>query len=182
MKILTVVPSIYPEKLTRMLESYYDTVKQPCIVINTEPGSITAILNDVFRQHPNFDFYHITNDDVEYKTMNWDEKLAVRGKISYGDDGLQGSNLCTFPVIDGDIVRAAGWLQMPTLNRYCGDVVWKFVGQNLDILNYVPEVKLTHHWHGQPDIVINNEDMAAFAQWLPWSFRDIARIRTSCQK
>lgn len=175
MRILTVIPSIYPEKLDKMLDSYYATVSRSCLVITSKPGVTTAI-NEIFTKYPNFDFYFIGNDDMEFLTKDWDIKLATKGKISYGDDGFQGENLPTFPMIDGDIARAVGWLQLPTLNRYSGDVAWKFIGEQLDILNYVPEVKLAHHWEGA-DEEVNKADMAAFARWLPWSFRDTEKIR-----
>lgn len=176
MKILTIVPSIYPNKLKNMLYSYYSTVHTPNIIINSEIKSITTIYNEIFKEYNDFDFYHLTNDDVEYKTKNWDLKLANKGKISYGDDLLQRSNLCTFPMIDGNIARSVGWLQMPTLNRYCGDVVWNFIGKQMGILNYVPEVIIKHHWEGADDN-INKSDSEEFARWLPWSFKDVEKIR-----
>jgi len=83
-------------------------------------GNITEIFNKAFQDNPDFDYYHMSNDDCVYKTHDWDLKLARKGKITYGNDLFQSENLCTFPMIDGDIVRALGWLQMPTLERYDG--------------------------------------------------------------
>ncbi len=181
LKTLTIVPSIYPEKLDKMLDSYHRTVCDSCVVITSKPG-VTKAINEIFEKYPHFDYYFLANDDMEFLTKDWDITLVNKGKISYGDDGFQGANLPTFPMIDGDIARAVGWLQLPTLNRYAGDVVWKFIGEQLNILNYVPEVKLKHHWEGA-DPVINKEDMAEFAKWLPYSHKDIERIKgVLCQK
>ena len=178
MKILTICPSKYPEKLAYMMDSFLDT-RSECntVRINYEEDSITKIFNKVFEANPDYDFYHMTNDDVIYKTKEWDVKLAQKGKISYGNDLFQGANLCTFPMIDGDIVRALGWLQMPTLERYCGDVVWKFIGEQLNILNYNEDVIIEHKWGGceRPDL--NTADMARFAAWLPFAHKELEKIR-----
>lgn len=176
MKILTIVPSIRPHLLEKMLISYYNTVSEPNIVIDTREGSITGLLNTTFDRHSDADYYHISNDDCIYHTKDWDIKLANKGKISYGDDNFQGENLCTFPMIDGDIVRATGWLQMPKLERYYGDNCWHFMGKHLDIMNYVPDVKIEHKWEGA-NLDIYKSDTQRFAEWLPWSFKDISKIR-----
>lgn len=176
MKILTICPSIYPDKLEKMLISYYTTVNTPNIIINTEKGSITNILNKTFEKNPDFDFYHISNDDVIYHTKDWDVKLAHKGKVSYGDDLFQRENLCTFPMIDGNIVRSLGWIQQPTLERYYGDTTWNHMGRQCGIMNYVPEVIIQHNWEGA-DMAIYNLDTQRFGEWLPWAFKDISRIK-----
>lgn len=147
------------------------------IRVNYEKGSITDIFNRTFQTNPDYDFYMMLNDDILFKTKDWDIKLAQKGKISYGDDLFQSQNLPTFPMIDGDIVRALGWLQLPTLNKYAGDIVWRFIGENLKILNYVPEVKIEHKWEGCSDPDMNTKDMQSFANWLPWSFKDLEKVR-----
>lgn len=176
MKLLTICPSIRPNLLEKMLISYYNTVSEPSIIINTEVKSITEIINEAFQKNPDYDFYHICNDDVIYKTPRWDVKLCNKGKISYGNDIFQSENLCTFPCIDGNIVRATGWLQMPTLERYYGDSCWHFMGRQLDIMNYVPDVVIEHQWKGA-DVKMYEEDTSKFAEWLPYSFKDINKIK-----
>lgn len=177
MKILTVCPTIHFDKFRVMYNSWELTrSKESELRVSSNIG-VTDSINQIFHENPNYDFYHITNDDVEYKTPLWDLKLAQKGKISYGNDGFQGSNLCTFPMIDGNIVRALGWLQLPTLDRYAGDVVWKFIGESCKCLQYVPEVEITHLWEGCADVKQNTKDMSAFAQWLPWAFKDMQRVK-----
>ena len=179
MKILAICPSNRPEKLTTMLDSFLTTRSDNTdIRINYEEKSITKIFNDTFQANPDYDFYHLTNDDVVYKTQGWDLKLANKGKISWGFDGIQNENLCCFPMIDGDIIRKLGWLQMPTLQKYSGDVVWHFIGKECGILNYMPDVHIEHQWHeSQVDMDIHLEDMTEFGKWLPWSFRDIKKVK-----
>lgn len=185
MKILTICPSIYPKKLEKMLESFHATNNCSQILINTEIKPITKILNDTFNKYPDFDYYHISNDDVLYKTKDWDVILAnaiIEPGISYGSDGIQDKNLPTFPMISGDIVRSLGWLQMPTLNRYSGDVIWGFIGDQCKCLKYVPEVKIEHKWDGCSDVDMHKFDMNRFVQWLSVSHKDIEKVREVCQK
>lgn len=179
MKILAICPSIYPDKLSKMMESFNNTKSEfTDIVVYTEIGSVTEIFNKAFNEHKYYDFYFMCNDDIIFRTDKWDLKLANKGKISYGNDLFQRDNLCSFPMIDGDIVRALGWLQMPKLERYTGDVIWKFMGVQLGILNYVEEVVIEHTWSGCSDPEMNTRDTQNFANWLPFSFRDINKIRS----
>lgn len=178
MKILTICPSIYPHKLTNMMDSFIIS-KSECTEIRIDyednGGNITKIFNDIFNKNPDFDYYFMANDDIMFRTLEWDKILAKKGRISYGNDTVQGYNLCTFPMIDGDIVRALGWLQLPTLHRYCGDTVWKFIGDNLGILDYYSDVIIEHRWEGRDEV--NTTDLAKFAAWLPYSHKDLDKIR-----
>lgn len=178
-KILCICPSKYPEKMERMLDSFLVTrSKYTKIVVNYEEGCITDIFNKVFQNNPNEDFYFMANDDIIFETPLWDICLAKKGKITYGMDGIQNKNLPTFPMIDGNIVRALGWLQLPGLKKYCGDVVWKFIGESLKILEYREDVSIRHDWDESSwNEQINKEDMATFADWLQKSQRDLTKIR-----
>lgn len=177
--ILVVCPSKYPQKLSKMMDSFLVTrSKYTNIIVNYEDKPITKIFNDVFNNNPNYDFYFMANDDIIFNTPFWDLQLAVKGKISYGCDGIQNEGLPTFPMIDGDIVRSLGWLQMPLLNKYSGDTIWGFIGKECKILNYMSSVSISHQWHeSQVDRDIHIADMAEFSKWLPWSFRDVRKVR-----
>lgn len=178
MKILTICPSKYPEKLSKMMDSFLITrSKHTKIIINYEDKHITEIFNNAFNAHPNYDFYFMANDDIIFNTPLWDLALANIGKISYGRDNIQNSNMCTFPMIDGRIVRALGWLQLPTLDRYCGDVVWKFIGDQCNVLNYCEKIEITHKWEGCSHPEVHKKDMEEFSKWLPWAFKDTEKIR-----
>lgn len=176
MRILTVCPTIRPELFRIMEESFYKTSSDGNVLYPIETGTVTEAINFAFNKFPNFDFYHVINDDVEYKTIGWDKLLTKKVKITYGTDKVDIGEHGNFLMIDGDIVRATGWLQLPTLNKYCGDIVWKFIGQQLEILEYIPEVIIEHKWKGANEEE-NKKDMAKFAEWLPWAFRDCNKIR-----
>lgn len=161
-----------------MIDSFITTrSKYTDIRINNENKSITKIFNDTFNDNPDYDFYFMANDDIIFHSPLWDIALANKGKISYGNDGIQGINLPTFPMIDGDIVRALGWLQMPSLEKYCGDVIWNFIGKQCNILKYHPEVVIAHDWESCSHPSVHEKDMKAFAEWLPFSFKDCAKVR-----
>lgn len=178
MRILAICPSIYPDKLSKMMDSFMSTKSENTeIIINNEIKSITSVFNEEFQKRSDYDYYFMCNDDLVFNTELWDTKLANKGKISWGFDGIQNNGLCCFPMIDGDIIRSTGWLQLPSLNRYNGDIVWYFIGKQCEILNYVPEVSITHKWDGCSHPDDNIKDMASFAEWLPWSYRDIKRIK-----
>jgi len=178
-KILAICPSIHPIKADRMWKSFAKTTHGRVATYSdtSTDKTITQIFNEAFKKSSDKDFYMMLNDDIIFETDNWDLKLANKGRISYGNDGIQGKNLCTFPMIDGDIVRALGWLQLPSLNRYCGDVVWRTIGNSLGILDYHDDVKITHHWEGCSDPDMNTIDMGKFAEWLAVSQRDINKIK-----
>lgn len=183
MRILTICPTKYPYKFEKMLSSFNVTKSKSTDFVMSSHGTVTEAINDMFNYKPDYDFYHITNDDVFYETPLWDLELTKKGKISYGDDGIQAEELPTFPMIDGDIVRALGWLQMPRLNRYCGDLIWKFIGQECGILNYCPGVKITHEWEGCGDPDAHKKDMEIFANWLPQAYKDVNKVKEMlCQK
>ncbi len=194
MKILSICPSIHPEKFIKMEESFYKTSTEHNELFEVKFGTVTEAINFSFKKYPDFDFYHVTNDDVIYQTPGWDERLIqvlddYGSGISYGNDLFQGQNLPTFPMISREIVEAVGWLQMPTLKKYYGDSVWKNIGEELKCLYYVPEVIIEHkHFYaGKSDELPNKEleaqDMQAFAQWLVNSYKDKEKIRrVLCQK
>ena len=178
MKILAICPITNNDKSKDMFHSFRETKSKDTDIVFRLEGTVTEAFNTMFINHPDYDFYFMANDDILFKTKNWDLKLANKGKISWGSDGIQNENLPCFPMIDGDIVRALGWLQMSTLNKYCGDVVWNVIGKQLDILNYCPEVKIEHLWHeSQVDMDIHKKDMGEFADWLPVSHRDVEKVR-----
>lgn len=176
-KTLIVCPSIYPNKLIIMKNSVsMTTINSDLIVSNI--GNVTQAINNIFYNNPDYEYYFITNDDIIFETLNWDDKLCNKNKISWGRDGIQDMNLCCFPMIDGNIVRALGWLQLPSLTKYCGDLVWKFIGRECNCLNYNPSVLIRHKWQeSQVDSVIHNKDREEFAKWLMSSYRDVNKVK-----
>jgi hypothetical protein len=162
--------------------------------VNTTYKTTTDIINASFGMHRRYAFYSVTNDDFVYQTPGWDNILCQKRKISYGNDLLAGADMPTTSVIDGDIVRALGWLQLPTTRFLNGDSAWKAVGHDLNALKYHKDVLIEHrHWssgHRQPDetsMRTNNaevvlDDGKAFKTWLhEQKNSDINRIKEALQ-
>lgn len=165
-----------------MLESFHKTAKVSDIIVNTERRSITGIINDIFKDNPGYDFYHITNDDFVYKTDGWDLIFAnllnfKGGGIAYGDDKMS-KGIPTAPFISREIAEAVGWLQMPTLKHLYGDTVWKYIGEKLNRLYYVKDVVIKHNHYmnnsAERDAVYERtnstemyrKDQAAYREWV----------------
>jgi len=180
-RILTVCPSRgRPDRLAEMAESFYATSSESDLLViidktDTEKVSYrklkdkfpqlelwensltnnSARFNLAFEVYPNYDYYHITNDDVVYRTDNWDKTfigmLDSRPGIAFGDDGIHSGKCCTFPVISGDIIRALGWLQLPTLvHGLYGDDGWLIIGKMIQSIYFFKHV-LTEHMHPMVD-------------------------------
>jgi hypothetical protein len=157
------------------------------VIINKKPRTTTELINRAFIRYPQYEFYSVTNDDFIYHTIAWDETLCRKKRICYGNDLLAGNAMPTTSCIDGNIVRALGWLQMPKLKYICGDSVWKLLGQYIGILNYVPGVITEHcHWSANkreidstskkvnsPEIM--QADNIAFRDWLHNDMRNDAK-------
>lgn len=192
-----------PEKLQRMYDSFIETKcgKTAIILcvdvddkteynyncaISVEPHKTnTEIINDIFSKYPNFKYYMVINDDIVFKTIGWDIVLKQKG-INFPEDGTN-RKFPTFSVIDGDIPRALGWLQMPRLEYLCGDLVWDFIGKQLNILKYNPSVLIDHNhflFGANKDSISEHthshhkKDHEAFAQWLLNDmYNDIRKVK-----
>lgn len=167
--------------------TYYNDIKEHKVVCKAN-ATVTEVVNDIYKMYPNYDFYHILNDDVIYHTNGWDTKFIQVIKecgpgIAYGNDLFQGKNLPTFPFISKELVKSIGWLQLPRLNRYFGDMVWRHIGQMTNTLYYLGGVEI-EHMHNLadksdivPDMEVYDADQLAWASWLPSSHIDINRIK-----
>ncbi len=144
-------------------------------------STVTEVINSIWKENPGYDFYHITNDDVVYETKGWDTKFAhildeYGHGIAYGNDTIQGKNLCTFPFISSEILDALGWAQLPALNRYCGDSVFNFIGKQCSCLYYLDGVTIRHNWGGA-NSEVHKSDMEKFAEWLPYSYKYVEKVK-----
>ena len=195
-----------PEQLERMYRSFYKTISARtslilcvdldddteydhlCTYSIEERTTITKRINNVFNQYPNFKYYSIANDDFEYMTVGWDYKMMQKG-INCPKDPNRDYPFPVTMVIDGDIPRKLGWLQMPTLNHLCGDNVWDTIGKRANCFNYYDDVVVEHHHYlfnkakvddtyikGQ---MLHEEDTVSFINWLSnHSHRDCEKVKS----
>ena len=182
------------------LVEYTSLIPLPHVVIQ-DRMTTTQIINKAFRDNPDWEFYHVTNDDMFYQTPGWDETFIsnadrVGPGIFYGNDTMRKhGELCVAPVISGSIIRALGWAQMPTLTHLYGDNVWMEIGKRLGILYYHHEIIIEHrHWNNKKAVIddgyrrVNSTEMfrkddAAFTEWLNNNAdSDIGRVKNAIAK
>lgn len=89
-------------------------------------------------------------DDHRPRTANWDlqlidaiEQLDGPG-IAYGNDLFQGAALPTAWVVSADVVRAVGWMMLPTCQHMYVDAAALALGQAAERIAYVPSVIIEH--------------------------------------
>ena len=163
--------------------------------------NITKIFNAIAFDEQNYlyDYFMLSNDDFVFKTPEWDriliEEIEKHGKgIAYGNDLFQKDNHPTTPVISTEIIKALGWLQMPTLTHLFGDTVWATIGVNAKCLYYRDDVIIEHKHpvaqKAEVDSVFtytNSEDMykkdqEAYNQWIiEKAGLDIAKVKLVCK-
>jgi len=89
-------------------------------------------------------------DDHHPRTPGWDrllvEAIEEHGGpgIAYGNDLFQGANLPTAWVVSADIVRALGWMMLPTLAHMYVDGVTLQLGRAAGCITYCPGVVIEH--------------------------------------
>src|SRR3990167_848327 len=142
-EVLTICPSIRPNRLAEMIRSFENTKSVSDLIIDNTPGTTTSVINRIFKQNPDYQWYHIANDDFIYHTSGWDKILQSDG-IGYANDGFLKEGLCTISLINGYWARALGWLQLPTVDFLYGDNVFMSIGQTLGKCYYHPEVYIQH--------------------------------------
>lgn len=167
----------------------------------------TEILNRAFKQDNDYNFYSVTNDDMIYLTEGWDERLCNKGKVScgveenalkkYGINTPRPIEPHTFPYtscIDGDIIRALGWIQYPKLRHSAGDNVWYWLARRMNILFCDELVRYVHRsayfndgdsdeTFGKTNATNNIDDYYIYKDWLKYKcVFDIKKIKENlCQ-
>lgn len=172
----------------------FDNTKSALFIERT----LTEKINSAFSLlADDYEYFSVSNDDFVYHTPAWDQKLInvledYGPGIAYGNDLLQGKRLPTTSIVSGKIVKALGWLQMPSLSHLYGDEVWKFIGNELNILFYVDNVIIEHkHWIKDRSLIDEtykntnsqqryDQDGKAFSDWKEGQAReDIEKLRRS---
>lgn len=201
-----------PKKLARMYESFLKTTNEKTVMIlcidaedQTEysnyycPISIephktnTQIINDIFNKYPNFKYYSVTNDDFVYHTPDWDTMLMSEG-VNFGEDSTKREFPVT-SVIDGDLVRAIGWLQCPRVDYLFGDTVWDVLAEQAKCKYYFPDVLIEHRHFlfGTSELDETykrtnakaqfDKDRQGFADWLRLDFQnDLKKVQKLYEK
>ena len=89
-------------------------------------------------------------DDHLPRSLGFDSKIqsamnSMGGSgVVYGNDLLQGANLPTAVAISSDIVKTLGYYVPPGMTHLYLDNYWKFLGEQLGRLRYLPDVIIEH--------------------------------------
>jgi hypothetical protein len=89
-------------------------------------------------------------DDHRPRGQDWDLRLidaieSLDGPgIAYGNDLLQGQHLPTAWVVSAEIVRAVGWIMLPTCAHLFVDTAILELGRAADRIAYRPDVVIEH--------------------------------------
>ncbi len=177
--LLTICPSRgRPDMLVDMISSFKDTslsdliilldLDDPCLSRYRDILSFLNIKFDVFdktdmlsttteiiniaytKYGQRYNFVSVTNDDIIYKTVDWDIKLANKGAISTGLEpnmvrkNRKAKGFPVISVIDRRIPDAVGWLQYPELRHSGGDNVWYWIGKRMGILHFDETMEFEH--------------------------------------
>ena len=164
----------------------------------TETGNLVKATNAVVERFwDRCDIFGHVGDDHLFRTSGWDvqiEQALTETGVAYGDDGIHGEAIPSAAFLSSSIVKALGWLALPTCRHLYIDNAWKVLGERLDSLHYLPTVSI-EHMHplvGKAPtdagyIVANapemyDHDRLAFEAWLAGPINnDIARIRATLQ-
>lgn len=196
-EILFVVDDDDP-KLDGYLSSKYMTMHQP------PPGNMVNALNSAAlwaldHMHPTY--LGFIGDDHRFRTPGWDVTfaglLADRGGgMVYANDGFRpDGDIPTQIVMSASIVRALGWMGLPTCTHLYIDNAWRVLGDEAKALFYMPDV-LIEHLHpaaGKADWddghrrvnsqAMYDHDAAALEAWLRDDAEaDIRKVREALGK
>lgn len=117
-------------------------------VVPVHPGGYVSALNQAaYLFKDDADILGAYQDDLLFRSQGWDrrvrETLATPG-IAYGDDLLQGEWHPTAIFISTVIVKALGWLALPTTWHQWADDAWKSLGTEAGCLRFMPDVVIEH--------------------------------------
>lgn len=123
-------------------------VDQGLDIMGVEPGGYVSALNQAALVYADTeDIIGAYQDDLLFRTPGWDDRvretLATPG-IAYGDDLLQGEWHPTAIFMSTAIIRALGWIALPTLRHQWADDVWKALGNAAGCLRFMPDVVIEH--------------------------------------
>lgn len=174
------------------------------IIVNPENIGCIGALNWLLKEYLNEPWYGFIGDDemlAEDAPSDWDQRLiAAAGdwKIAHGWENWNMGRRCQgYPVFGGKLVRAVGYLGLPTTRHNFGfDSHWEwlngapaFGGGGLHNMILVPEINITHN-RADPEFPIDacykladstmEDDRKAFWDWISKELKATAgRVRAA---
>lgn len=130
-----------------------------------------SALNELFSLYPQERYYGIFADHARPKTPNWCQELvdiAGSNRVAIADCGKTIVNPSTgvrrmnSPCIGGDLVRAVGWIWLPTVVHMYGDDAWEDIAYGLDLVEYAPQVKILDLLKRDGEVEVDENHMRLF--------------------
>ena len=164
-------------------------------LVSPPPGSMVAALNAAaMAKVDDYDVIGFIGDDHRFRTPGWDLLIAevftkYGSGIAFGDDLAQRANLPTQVFISSGIIKALGYMALPTCRHLYVDNAWRTLGEALGALFYIPSIVIEHlhpaYGKGEWDaghLLVNsqemyNHDRLAYETWCSEGLaRDLERI------
>ena len=181
-ELLVICPTVRrPANVRRLKGSYTETSTAVSeLVFDQRDLTCTEKVNDMARKHMDaYEALMFVGDDHIFQTWGWDDLLMAplreRPGISFPDDCSRPGHPEVF-AISSSIVRALGWMMLPSQKHYYVDDAVLQLGVRARCITYLPEVVLPHlHYKvvgGQPDEIYArahswlDEDRASYWEWL----------------
>jgi hypothetical protein len=157
---------------------------------------LAAWTNHLAAQHlDDADMLASIGDDMVPKTHGWDTMLAgaveqTGGGFAYPQDGRR-SDIPEMCVMSAGIVKALGWMALPSSSHWFIDNVWYCLGEP-DLITYRPDVIIKHKHPNTPggdphdrtyaDAAPHlDTDLAAYQRWRLFGMkRDRETVRRAC--
>lgn len=118
------------------------------VLFDDETGDLVKATNaKVHRFWDRFDIIGHIGDDHLFRTSGWDgmvERALEAPGVAYGNDGHHGENIPTAAFLSSSIVKALGWLALPTCHHLYIDNAWYTIGQELGARHYLPTMLIEH--------------------------------------
>lgn len=176
--ILILLPSIRPHLVGDSIASFarngtnlYD------LLVLSGPGGYAAVVNNVPRQLlMQYEIVGLMGDDIRMRTPGWDKLVydKMHGKILqlWGQDGMFNDQIPTHPFISSKVFLALGFIILPTIHHYHGDMVLKDVMWGAGRQEYCPEL-YTEHVHYMCG---KSENDAVYQENMKWWDRDMEAL------
>jgi hypothetical protein len=176
----------------------YEALGLPSLIVGPRQR-IGPLLND---WAPHFaaeaDVVGFMGDDHCPRTYGWDARIADASTpwtVVYGNDLLQGQNIPTAVFMGSGLVRELGYFNPPGCQHLYLDNAWKFYGESLGTLRYLPDV-IVEHLHflagkAPKDALyaevnhtsMYDHDRVAFDAWrVGAASDDLARVRAAMNR
>jgi hypothetical protein len=120
--------------------------------VNPRKG-MNGTLNEIAVKYADqYDYIGFLGDDHRPRTYGWDEILVnavkdIKNGITYGRDMTQdgqASPICTFVILDTNIIRKLGYMAPTSLKHLYLDNFWRDIGYSMSTLRYNHDVIVEH--------------------------------------